>query len=186
MSCMRNSYKILVILLGICFGSLCFASIVTGVYDLIYPLNSALTYHRSASLIDYLYYDVNSIVGNFFEIMVTMVLIYSAFGFRKKIIRLLSWKPKLFFLIPSAILVGSGILILRNNVTSCYQFIDEVNNNKSLQMVCLVFVIILVVSPNDVTIPFLECLGWEFGFTSPGDLFCLYPENGGSTTWRLR
>ena len=93
---MKRSYKILIILLSICFGSFCFTVIVTGLFSLIYPranLGSPpaeFMYPSPYPWIDYLYWHVNPILGNFFEIMVPIVIAYSVFVFRHKILQYLT------------------------------------------------------------------------------------------------
>ena len=79
-------------------------------------------------------------------------------------------KPRiLFFLVPSAILIGFGMWILVNDASNYYQDIEEINKSKQLcngiPCVCYnprCFTI------DDDTKSFLDYLPWGLGFVALG------------------
>ena len=85
---MRSSYKILIILLGVCFGSLGLAMIVSMLDQGFFPPNGNVM--MPSTLVSYMGSNVNPLLGYVFWITLIITIIYSAFTFRQKIMRLLS------------------------------------------------------------------------------------------------
>ena len=84
---MKINYKILIILLGICFGSLGLAMTVQILDQAYLPSNGSVM--MPSTLVSYMGSNVNPLLGYVFWITLIIAVIYSAFTFRQKILRLL-------------------------------------------------------------------------------------------------
>jgi hypothetical protein len=84
----KLNYKILIILLGICFGSLGLAIIVSSLESMMLPPNG--NNMMPLSIVSYMGSNVNPLLGYVFFITLIITIIYSAFIFRQKIMRILS------------------------------------------------------------------------------------------------
>ncbi|SMH70667.1 exported protein of unknown function [Candidatus Nitrosotalea okcheonensis] len=85
---MKLNYKVLIILLGICFGSLGFAIIISSLESMMLPPNG--NDMMPLSIVSYMGSNVNPLLAYVFFITLIIVIIYSAFIFRQKIMRILS------------------------------------------------------------------------------------------------
>ena len=86
---MKINYKILIILFGICFGSLGLAMTVSILDQTYFPSKGNVM--MPSTLVSYMGSNVNPLLGYVFWITLIIAVIYSAFTFRQKILRLLSW-----------------------------------------------------------------------------------------------
>ena len=84
---MRLNYKILIALLGICFGSLVFATIVSSLESMMFPPNG--NNMMPLSIVSYMGSKVNPLLAYVFFITLIITIIYSAFIFRERIMRIL-------------------------------------------------------------------------------------------------
>ena len=85
---MKLNYKILLILLGICFGSLGLATIVSSLESMMLPPNG--NNMMPLSIVSYMGSNVNPLLAYVFFITLIIAIIYSAFTFRERIMRILS------------------------------------------------------------------------------------------------
>lgn len=85
---MKRSHKILIVFLCTCFGSLGFAIMVQNLDKTIFLPNGNVMI--PSSWISYMGSNVNPILAYIFWIMLIVVIIYTVFIFRQKILRTLS------------------------------------------------------------------------------------------------
>jgi len=85
-------------------------------------------------------------------------------------------KPKiLFFLVPSAILVGFGIWIIGFNIVNYLHQIEQIDSSKQfcngIQCVCNNFG---CTTKNDLAIPYASYFSWGTGFVSLGVIILVF------------
>lgn len=85
---MKKSHKMLIVFLCVCFGSLGFAIMIQSLDETIFLPNGNVM--RPSSWISYMGSNVNPILAYVFWIMLIVVIIYSMFIFRQKILLTLS------------------------------------------------------------------------------------------------